>query len=121
MVRSCLETGAATQLSSHLMLFYMPFSSLSVYFFTFFNYIPVLFILLFTRMHTFLSLMMMISSQFSLQNYLFNENYICREAALAMVEEETRRYRPTKNYLEHLPGTPYKIILFAIYEVWYQV
>ncbi|CAG0882135.1 unnamed protein product [Darwinula stevensoni] len=26
-----------------------------------------------------------------------------REAALAMVEEETRRYRPTKNYLEHLP------------------
>ncbi|GAB1869195.1 Pre-mRNA-splicing factor SPF27 [Camponotus japonicus] len=25
-----------------------------------------------------------------------------REAALAMVEEETRRYRPTKNYLEHL-------------------
>ena len=27
-----------------------------------------------------------------------------REAALAMVEEETRRYRPTKNYLEHLPG-----------------
>ncbi len=38
-----------------------------------------------------------------------------------MVEEETRRYRPTKNYLEHLPGTPYKIILFAIYEVWHQV
>uniref|UniRef100_A0A1B6DPE7 Pre-mRNA-splicing factor SPF27 n=1 Tax=Clastoptera arizonana TaxID=38151 RepID=A0A1B6DPE7_9HEMI len=26
-----------------------------------------------------------------------------REAALAMVDEETRRYRPTKNYLEHLP------------------
>lgn len=26
-----------------------------------------------------------------------------REAALAMVEEETRRYRPTKNYLDHLP------------------
>ncbi|KAJ1526280.1 hypothetical protein ONE63_009434 [Megalurothrips usitatus] len=26
-----------------------------------------------------------------------------REAALAMIEEETRRYRPTKNYLEHLP------------------
>ncbi|KAK6635492.1 hypothetical protein RUM43_007611 [Polyplax serrata] len=26
-----------------------------------------------------------------------------REAALSMVEEETRRYRPTKNYLEHLP------------------
>lgn len=25
-----------------------------------------------------------------------------RETALAMVEEETRRYRPTKNYLEHL-------------------
>jgi len=27
-----------------------------------------------------------------------------REAALAMVEDETRRYRPTKNYLEHLPA-----------------
>ncbi|KAG8229027.1 hypothetical protein J437_LFUL007582 [Ladona fulva] len=27
-----------------------------------------------------------------------------REAALAMVEEETRRYRPTKNYLEHIPS-----------------
>merc|ERR1719174_2822893 len=27
-----------------------------------------------------------------------------REAALAMVEEETRRYRPTKNYLDHLPS-----------------
>ncbi|XP_071037019.1 pre-mRNA-splicing factor SPF27 [Parasteatoda tepidariorum] len=26
-----------------------------------------------------------------------------REAVLSMVEEETRRYRPTKNYLEHLP------------------
>ncbi|KAL5292221.1 BCAS2 family protein [Megaselia abdita] len=26
-----------------------------------------------------------------------------REAALAMVEEECRRYRPTKNYLDHLP------------------
>ncbi|KAJ8929912.1 hypothetical protein NQ314_017357 [Rhamnusium bicolor] len=26
-----------------------------------------------------------------------------REAAFAMVEEECRRYRPTKNYLEHLP------------------
>jgi pre-mRNA-splicing factor SPF27 len=26
-----------------------------------------------------------------------------REAALAMVEEETRRYRPTKNYLDYLP------------------
>lgn len=26
-----------------------------------------------------------------------------RETSLAMVEEETRRYRPTKNYLEHLP------------------
>ena len=26
-----------------------------------------------------------------------------REAALAMVEDETRRYRPTKNYLDHLP------------------
>jgi len=27
-----------------------------------------------------------------------------REAALAMVDDETRRYRPTKNYLEHLPA-----------------
>jgi len=27
-----------------------------------------------------------------------------REAALALVEEETRRYRPTSNYLEHLPS-----------------
>ncbi|XP_055587185.1 pre-mRNA-splicing factor SPF27-like [Uranotaenia lowii] len=27
-----------------------------------------------------------------------------REAAMAMVEEECRRYRPTKNYLEHLPA-----------------
>ncbi|XP_013791315.1 pre-mRNA-splicing factor SPF27-like [Limulus polyphemus] len=27
-----------------------------------------------------------------------------REAVLSMVEEETRRYRPTKNYLEHLPA-----------------
>ncbi|XP_033119876.1 pre-mRNA-splicing factor SPF27-like [Anneissia japonica] len=26
-----------------------------------------------------------------------------REAAYALVDEETRRYRPTKNYLEHLP------------------
>lgn len=26
-----------------------------------------------------------------------------REAALTLVEEEMRRYRPTKNYLEHLP------------------
>ncbi|KAI9555530.1 Pre-mR-splicing factor SPF27 [Daphnia sinensis] len=28
---------------------------------------------------------------------------VLREAALALVDEETRRYRPTKNYLEHLP------------------
>ncbi|KAK8405179.1 hypothetical protein O3P69_001625 [Scylla paramamosain] len=27
-----------------------------------------------------------------------------REAALAMVEDEKKRYRPTKNYLEHLPA-----------------
>lgn len=33
-----------------------------------------------------------------------------REAALAMVEEETRRYRPTKNYLEHLP--PLNVLAF---------
>ncbi|XP_052819517.1 pre-mRNA-splicing factor SPF27-like [Mya arenaria] len=30
-----------------------------------------------------------------------------REAALALVEEETRRYRPTKNYLEYLPQAHY--------------
>ncbi|ELT97427.1 hypothetical protein CAPTEDRAFT_171803 [Capitella teleta] len=30
-----------------------------------------------------------------------------REAALALVEEETRRYRPTKNYLEYLPLANY--------------
>lgn len=30
-----------------------------------------------------------------------------REAALALVEEETRRYRPTKNYLEYLPPARY--------------
>lgn len=27
-----------------------------------------------------------------------------REAALALVDEEMRRYRPTKNYLQHLPA-----------------
>ncbi|KAL5015058.1 hypothetical protein ScPMuIL_009328 [Solemya velum] len=30
-----------------------------------------------------------------------------RESALALVEEETRRYRPTKNYLEYLPSASY--------------
>lgn len=30
-----------------------------------------------------------------------------REAALALVEEETRRYRPTKNYLDYLPPAKY--------------
>ncbi|CAB4054026.1 BCAS2 [Lepeophtheirus salmonis] len=30
-------------------------------------------------------------------------NPVFERAALALVEEETRRYRPTKNYLEHLP------------------
>ncbi|XP_045161716.1 pre-mRNA-splicing factor SPF27-like [Mercenaria mercenaria] len=30
-----------------------------------------------------------------------------RDAALALVEEETRRYRPTKNYLEYLPSAQY--------------
>ncbi|XP_056016610.1 pre-mRNA-splicing factor SPF27-like isoform X1 [Ostrea edulis] len=30
-----------------------------------------------------------------------------REAALSLVEEETRRYRPTKNYLEYLPAPNY--------------
>ena len=29
-----------------------------------------------------------------------------REAALALVEEETRRYRPTKNYLEQVQQSP---------------
>lgn len=33
-----------------------------------------------------------------------------RETSLAMVEEECRRYRPTKNYLEHLP--PINMIAF---------
>ena len=26
-----------------------------------------------------------------------------REAVFSMIEEETKRYKPTKNYLEHLP------------------
>ncbi len=30
-----------------------------------------------------------------------------REAAIALVEEETRRYRPTKNYLDYLPAPNY--------------
>ncbi|NWI21904.1 SPF27 factor, partial [Crypturellus soui] len=30
-----------------------------------------------------------------------------REAAAALVEEETRRYRPTKNYLSYLPAHDY--------------
>ncbi|XP_046557142.1 pre-mRNA-splicing factor SPF27-like [Haliotis rubra] len=30
-----------------------------------------------------------------------------REAAIALVEEETRRYRPTKNYLDYLPPPNY--------------
>lgn len=30
-----------------------------------------------------------------------------REAAIALVEEETRRYRPTKNYLDYLPPANY--------------
>lgn len=29
-----------------------------------------------------------------------------RLQALRLVEEETRRYRPTKNYLEYLPAPP---------------
>ncbi|KAK9496627.1 hypothetical protein O3M35_013108 [Rhynocoris fuscipes] len=33
-----------------------------------------------------------------------------RDGALALVEEETRRYRPTKNYLENLP--PLNLIAF---------
>ena len=38
-----------------------------------------------------------------LTNGNFISAIICPQAALALVEEETRRYRPTKNYLEHLP------------------
>ena len=30
-----------------------------------------------------------------------------KEAAIALVEEETRRYRPTKNYLDYLPTANY--------------
>ncbi|GFO26098.1 pre-mRNA-splicing factor spf27 [Plakobranchus ocellatus] len=30
-----------------------------------------------------------------------------KEAAIALVEEETRRYRPTKNYLDYLPNPNY--------------
>ncbi|KMZ06382.1 pre-mRNA-splicing factor SPF27 [Drosophila simulans] len=39
-----------------------------------------------------------------------------RESALAMVEEECRRYRPTKNYLDHLPlpaSSPFETPLMA--------
>ncbi|XP_014667084.1 PREDICTED: pre-mRNA-splicing factor SPF27-like [Priapulus caudatus] len=32
-----------------------------------------------------------------------------REAALELVEEETRRYRPTKNYLDYLPTSNYEM------------
>ena len=32
-----------------------------------------------------------------------------REAAIALVDEETRRYRPSKNYLEHLPTPNYHL------------
>ena len=32
---------------------------------------------------------------------------LCFHKALALVEEETRRYRPTKNYLDHLPTAKY--------------
>ena len=34
-----------------------------------------------------------------------------REAALALVEEETRRYRPTKNYLEQV----FTLLYFVYY------
>ena len=34
-------------------------------------------------------------------------NYFLLFQALALVEEETRRYRPTKNYLEYLPPASY--------------
>ena len=33
-----------------------------------------------------------------------------REAALALVEEETRRYRPTKNYLEQVSLETFKLL-----------
>ena len=33
----------------------------------------------------------------------FFQSFLILKKALALVEEETRRYRPTKNYLDHLP------------------
>lgn len=38
----------------------------------------------------------------------YNEEGV-REAAAAMIEEETRRYRPTKNYLQYLPVPNYHV------------
>ncbi len=104
MVRSSFETGAQHNClptwCSHSI--YMPCSSSSVFFFTLSN--NILFILLFTRMpiSSLCWWWLVLSSAYKI-TYLTRN--ICREAALAMVEEETRRYRPTKNYLEHLPGT----------------
>ncbi|XP_065197978.1 pre-mRNA-splicing factor SPF27-like [Sycon ciliatum] len=37
-----------------------------------------------------------------------------REAALKLVEEETRRYRPTKNYLDYLPAAPEAVFLTPV-------
>ena len=33
--------------------------------------------------------------------------------ALKLVEEETRRYRPTKNYLDYLPAPPDAVFLVS--------
>ena len=42
-------------------------------------------------------------------------HYVLFLQAHALVEEETRRYRPTKNYLDYLPPADYNA-----YEVWQQ-
>ena len=39
--------------------------------------------------------------------------------ALALVDEETRRYRPTKNYLEHLP--PLELSAFEVIYLWQSI
>ena len=47
------------------------------------------------------SLRIQIILQFEDANQCHSSN---SKQALTLVEEETRRYRPTKNYLEHLPN-----------------
>jgi pre-mRNA-splicing factor SPF27 len=37
-----------------------------------------------------------------------------REEAARLVEEETRRYRPTRNYLEYLPPVPEDAFLVSM-------